>query len=82
MIDNNLFWKGIRHIYSPNTVSKYELVNMINDTYNLNIKINKYQTSDNIDKNLTSIYNENSLFDIPNLEQQIREMKQFSKNYI
>ena len=42
IIINNYYWKGVRHIFSPKSVSKYELVNMINNIYNLNITINKY----------------------------------------
>jgi dTDP-4-dehydrorhamnose reductase len=31
MIENNNFWEGVKHIFSPSTLSKYELVNIIND---------------------------------------------------
>jgi dTDP-4-dehydrorhamnose reductase len=50
-IDNNNFWKGVKHIFSENIVSKYELCCYINEVYNLNIKINKYE--DIISKNMT-----------------------------
>jgi len=78
MIVNNIFWEGIRHIYSPTTVSKCELVNMINDTYELCIKINKFETDVIVDKSLNSIYDENKLFNIPELFNQITEMREFS----
>ena len=74
MILNNIFWEGVRHIYSPTTVSKYELANIINDTYNLGIKINKFETDTVVDKSLSSIYEENKLFNIPELENQVKEM--------
>lgn len=77
MINNNIFWKGVRHIYSPDSVSKYRLICLINDIYKLNIKVNRYTTT-NIDKSLSSIYNENNLFNIPDLKQQIVEMMEFS----
>lgn len=78
MLNENIFWKGVRHIYSPTTVSKYELVSMVNDVYMLNIKVNKYDVSDKIDKSIQTIYPENSLFNIPELLEQIKEMKLFS----
>lgn len=41
IIRDNLFWNGVRHIYSPDTISKYDLLSMINQIYNLNLNINK-----------------------------------------
>ena len=75
IIDNDLYWQGIRHIYSPRSVTKYELVTIINNIYNLNVKINKYKTDETIDKTLTSIYN--NLFKIPDLLVQIKEQKMY-----
>jgi len=77
IIEYNLFWKGVRHIYSPRTVNKYELLNIINDTYDLNIEISKKQT-DSCDKSISSLYPEtNNLFCIPDLKEQIKEMNDF-----
>lgn len=75
IIDNNLFWNGVKHIYSPRKVSKYELVSMVNDIYNLNIKINPINTEEKCDKSITSIYQND--FNIPDLYEQIKEMKEF-----
>lgn len=74
VIKHNLYWNGVRHIFSPNTVSKYELVSIINNVYKLNIKINKLET-EKVDKSLTSIYK--SFYDIPILEKQIEEQKDY-----
>mgnify|MGYP000733048583 CR=1 FL=1 len=38
LIKNNKYWTGIRHVYS-NSINKYELLNTINEVYNLNLKI-------------------------------------------
>ena len=56
IIDNNKYWRGVRHIYSPNSVSKYELCVYINEIYNLNISICKYET-EIINKSLVSHHN-------------------------
>jgi dTDP-4-dehydrorhamnose reductase len=80
-IDENIlqsknFWSGTRHIYSPNTVSKYELVNLINDVYNLNIKIIETNTEEKCCRNLFSIYNTNNV--AKTLQEQLIELKNFS----
>ena len=73
IIDKSLYWSGVKHIYTPNAVSKYQLVSYINETYDLNIKINPFNTEQIIDKTLTTIYK--PLFEIPDLKQQIKEQK-------
>ena len=62
IISENIYWKGVRHIFSPTTVSKYELCKMISDIYELNIKVNEYDT-EKVDKSLSSVYQIN--FNIP-----------------
>lgn len=81
IITNNLYWKGIRHIFSPNTVSKYELCSIINSVYNLNIKIHKFKTSKPKNSTLNSIF-DNSIFNISNIKQQIIEQKNYKLNSI
>ena len=77
IIHNNNFWNGVRHIYSPHTVSKYELVSMINNTYELNIIINPFETEFRSDKSISTIYNINNEFNIPDLKEQIDEIKKY-----
>jgi dTDP-4-dehydrorhamnose reductase len=73
----NMYWLGVRHIFSPTIVSKYELVSYINEIYELNIKINKYETNI-INKSLDTIYHK--LFNIPNIYDQITEQRNFKLN--
>jgi dTDP-4-dehydrorhamnose reductase len=73
IINYNLYWSGVRHIFSPRSVSKYELVSMINEVYDLNITVLPFQT-EKVDKTLTTIYETNNLFNIPDLKEQIREI--------
>jgi GR25 family glycosyltransferase involved in LPS biosynthesis len=55
IIQTNSYWNGIRHYYSPDAVSKYELVSNINEIYKLGNNIiptmEKY-----CDRTLTSKY--------------------------
>jgi dTDP-4-dehydrorhamnose reductase len=76
LIQKNEFWNGVRHIYS-NTVNKYELASIINEIYNLNIKINKVKSGNFCDRSMSSIYQ--CKVEIPPLKQQIEDMKEFKK---
>ena len=78
MIDENIWWFGVRHIYSPTSVTKYELVTMINDTYNLNNRVDILETETTVNKTLNSIYDVDRRFNIPELKIQIEELKSFS----
>lgn len=75
IITNNSFWKGVRHIFSNEIVSKYELVCMINDIWDLNISVNKHET-EIINKTLTTKYN--NYFDIIPLRKQLEELRQWA----
>jgi dTDP-4-dehydrorhamnose reductase len=75
MITTNLFWSGVRHIYSPTPKSKYEMACIISDTFNLNIEITPLETADKSNKTLTSKYT--NLFEIPEIKEQINELKEF-----
>lgn len=80
IIKDNLFWNGIKHLYSPQSKNKYELACIIKNVYNLQMAIIPTTTENSIDKTLQSIYNSNAIFDIPTLETQIYEQMIFSKN--
>ena len=71
IINTNTFWKGVRHIFSPNIVSKYDLCNYINDIYNLNISIVKYETKI-INKSLNTCYNNLIEYDILDIKEELK----------
>lgn len=75
IIDKKLFWKGVKHIHSPNTVSKSELVSMISDIYELNLKVLETETNESCFRDLSTIY-ENPISS--NLYKQLSEQKKFS----
>lgn len=72
IIANNKYWPGVRHIYSPNIVDKYELVKTISDVYGLNINLNAVEASVKCDRSLSTIYMDIP-FDIPLIKDQIEE---------
>jgi dTDP-4-dehydrorhamnose reductase len=75
IIQEDIFWVGIRHIFSPNFVSKYELACYIKDVYNLDVKINKLECNEVINKTLKSNYT--NVFVIKTLLQQIKDLKNY-----
>jgi len=77
IISEDLFWKGVRHIYSPLKKTKYELASIIKSVYGLSVSINKCNADTEIDKTLSSIYTTSNIFNIPSLEEQIYEQSQY-----
>lgn len=77
IIENNDFWKGVKHFASPTQVSKYELVSMISKSYNLNLEVNPINSDMTVDRTISTIF-ENG-YKIKELESQISEMASFSE---
>ena len=70
---------GTKHIFSPEPVNKYELLNIVNDVYDLNIDIKSVEADEVIDRTLSSIWENNPSdeYSIPTIKEQIKEMKEF-----
>ena len=77
IIENKDFWKGTQHFISPTQVSKYDLVKMLSNSYNLNIEINPVNAEYIVDRTLSTTFDEK--YKIKELELQIIEMEKFSK---
>ena len=75
IIVKDIFWEGIRHVYSPRKVSKYELVSLISKYYKLDIKIKKQFLEEKIDRTLSSIYD--NYFLIPDIEEQLKDLSEW-----
>ena len=78
MIEKNIWWSGVRHIFSPTSVSKFELVKMINHEYKLDNRVIPTTTDNTINKTLTTVHDINSLFDIPELYVQLKELVKYN----
>jgi dTDP-4-dehydrorhamnose reductase len=74
MISEDLFWTGVRHVHSD-TLSKFELVSIINSVFDLNLTINKISTPENCFRNLKTI-NNNLIKD--SLYEQISDLRKFN----
>lgn len=72
-----LYEKGIFHIYSPTKVTKYELLVIMNDVYDLELGIQKKDAPESIFRDLTSKYPLSKIAVTKELKQQISEMHDF-----
>ncbi|NBO99287.1 MAG: NAD-dependent epimerase/dehydratase family protein [Proteobacteria bacterium] len=75
LITNNKLWQGVRHIHSPHVVSKAELLQMISDTFDLDLTIEHTETGTKCDRSLCSVYDCD--YQIPPLTTQLQELKAF-----
>ncbi len=78
IIKNDLFWKGIKHIFSPEIFNKCELVKLISKVYDLNVTVIPYETGVVCDRSLASIREDVSMV-LPGLEAQLVAMRNFFK---
>lgn len=78
IIERDLFWRGTRHLMSPVPYSKYEMATTIRDIFGLELIVNQVVALEPSDKTLGSKFPE--IFDIPDLRQQIAELKDFDLN--
>lgn len=76
IIKQNLFWQGVRHIYSPTSKLKYELAVMISNIFQRNIEIIPTQSTETVNKTLLSNYT--PMFEIPELSVQLQELEKYS----
>jgi dTDP-4-dehydrorhamnose reductase len=78
IIEKNMFWKGVRHLLSPRPVSKYELLVMVKEAYGLNVEIFSVSAPIAGDKTLQTECEENSLLTIPDLAEQLKDLKSYT----
>jgi len=76
MLKNDLFWKGVKHIHSPNKISKFGLILAISNIYELGVEVKEFKTPEKCDRSLKSERTD-VLIEVPGLYDQIKEMKEF-----
>lgn len=78
IIDNDSYWNGVRHIFSPKVVSKKELLHLISEVFDLNLSISS-KFSYPCMRALSSCYvDTEALLKMPDLKQQLIELKEFN----
>jgi dTDP-4-dehydrorhamnose reductase len=73
ILEKNLYENGLFHVHSD-TVCKADLVEMINQKFNLGISINRIETPESVDRTMTTERTLLSKLDVPSLAQQIKDM--------
>lgn len=76
MIISGEFWKGTVHVYSPQPVTKAELVQMVSDVYDLGLTVNVTTSNKACDRTLDSVKMHNLIK--RTLREQVEEMKEFN----
>jgi dTDP-4-dehydrorhamnose reductase len=73
IIQNNLYTEGLFHIHS-NSVSKFELLNLLNERYGLNLDIKEFRDKNTIDRTLSTKKQLLSKLNMKTIQQQIKEL--------
>lgn len=76
IIEKNIYWNGVFHLSSPLAVTKYKMVEMVSDVYNLNVTIRPKETPAKCDRSITSYVTTG--IEISDLQTQIEEMKEYT----
>lgn len=73
IIDKDLYYEGLFHVHSD-TVTKYELLHLINERYDLNLDIIEVDAPEPIDRSLATEKTLMSKITIPTLREQIMNL--------
>lgn len=74
IMNEGLFENGLFHIFSPDTVTKCELVTMISEALNLGVKVNPFETDVPCYRNLGTEYALSGNLKIPFLHDQVAKL--------
>lgn len=80
ILNDNLYKKGIFHIYSKKSLSKMKLLKIISKIYKLDETVKPIKAPFRVNRVLSSIYDLSSIIITKSIEQQILEMRDFYKN--
>ena len=79
ILNENLYKEGVYHIYSPDTVTKYELLQIFDKVFGLGLKISPAEAAEKCDRSMSSIHNLSSTIVTKTIETQVNELKHFFK---
>ncbi len=77
ILDQDLYIEGIYHIHSPNSVSKKELLELLDEVYELHLSVKPSEAPQFCDKTLSSKYSYSKLLCNKTIQMQVYEMKDF-----
>lgn len=74
--ERGLYRKGIFHVYSPQVVTKAELLELVSGAYDLRLTVKPVEAKDFCDRSLSSVHSLASDLCRKRLDRQLREMRQ------
>jgi len=77
IIKSNYYKPGIFHVFSKEKISKFKLLKLFNEIFNLNLQIIPYKTEHKCDRSLTSIYSISKRFSLLSIKDQLLQMKEY-----
>jgi dTDP-4-dehydrorhamnose reductase len=77
ILDQDLYIEGIYHIHSPNSVSKKELLVLLDEVYELHLSVKPAEAPQFCDRTLSSKYSYSRLLCNKTVQMQVYEMKDF-----
>ena len=80
IVMNNLYWKGVRHIFTPKPITKCDLVRAISHVHELDVNVDPVEAPEAINRTLSTVVMDpetslsfSSTFEIPNIVTQLKE---------
>jgi len=77
IIKENLFWKGVKHVFSPTLLTKCSLIESISEAFGLGISVEPVSNQEPCNRVLTTVKTDIKI-PIPNLRSQIKDLAVFS----
>lgn len=74
-IEENIYWKGARHVFTDVAYSKLDMVNMISEIWDLELNVSAKAAMPDCNRMLSSIYTDRYVFQ--NLREQLLELRDF-----
>jgi dTDP-4-dehydrorhamnose reductase len=77
IILDDIYKEGLFHLYSPDSMSKYEILCMFNEIFSLGMTVRPFEAPENCDRRLSSIYPLSKKISTLNIKEQVKELKEF-----
>ena len=74
IIKENLYQEDLFHVFSPNDVTKFDLLGIINDRFSLNLNITPHEAQPPINRTLRTTKRLQKILSIPSVEQQVKQL--------
>lgn len=79
IIDRDLYEQGLFHVFSPNSLTKYEMLELVCSEYGLNVDITPHSTPQKIDRTLSTRKTLLGELEVDTINNQIKYISQIYK---